>query len=80
MKPLPPTREVEVIYIASQRLRHAASSVWSMLAAVLCEKPLTITREHARAVWSGTEKHLFLMEAFWIWLPLYDRLRKILGR
>ena len=25
------------------------------------------------------EKHLFLMEAFWIWLlPLYDRLREIL--
>ena len=47
---------------------------------VLCEKPFTISPEQAQELYRlAEEKHLFLMEAFWIWLlPLYDRLRQIL--
>ncbi len=48
---------------------------------VLCEKPFTISPEQAQELYRlAEEKHLFLMEAFWIWLlPLYDRLRQILA-
>ena len=40
-----------------------------------------ISPEQARELYRlAEEKHLFLMEAFWIWLlPLYDRLRQILA-
>ena len=46
----------------------------------MCEKPFTIDPEQAQQLYRlAEEKHLFLMEAFWIWLlPLYDRLRQIL--
>lgn len=47
----------------------------------MCEKPFTISPEQAQQLYRlAEEKHLFLMEAFWIWLlPLYDRLREILA-
>ena len=44
-------------------------------------KAFTISPEQAQKLYRlAEEKHLFLMEAFWIWLlPLYDRLREILA-
>ncbi len=58
-----------------------ASSAWSMASTFCAKKPFTINPEQAQELYRlAEEKHLFLMEAFWIWLlPLYDRLREILA-
>ena len=75
--------EVEAIYIATPNTLHYENCKLCLEQGkhVLCEKPFTINPEQARELYGlAEEKHLFLMEAFWIWLlPLYDRLRDILA-
>ena len=74
--------EVEAIYIATPNALHYENCKLCLEQGkhVLCEKPFTIDPEQAQQLYRlAEEKHLFLMEAFWIWLlPLYDRLREIL--
>ena len=74
---------MEVIYIATPNTLHYENCKLCLEHGkhVLCEKPFTINPEQARELYGlAEEKHLFLMEAFWIWLlPLYDRLREILA-
>ena len=74
--------EVEAIYIATPNTLHYENCKLCLEQGkhVLCEKPFTISPEQAQKLYRlAEEKHLFLMEAFWIWLlPLYDRLREIL--
>ncbi len=74
--------EVEAIYIATPNTLHYENCKLCLEQGkhVLCEKPFTISPEQAQQLYRlAEEKHLFLMEAFWIWLlPLYDRLRQIL--
>ena len=74
--------EVEAIYIATPNTLHYENCKLCLEQGkhVLCEKPFTISPEQAQELYRlAEEKHLFLMEAFWIWLlPLYDRLRQIL--
>ena len=74
--------EVEAIYIATPNTLHYENCKLCLEQGkhVLCEKPFTISPEQARELYRlAEEKHLFLMEAFWIWLlPLYNRLRQIL--
>ena len=74
--------EVEAIYIATPNTLHYENCKLCLEQGkhVLCEKPFTIDPEQAQELYRlAEEKHLFLMEAFWIWLlPLYDRLREIL--
>ena len=75
--------EVEAIYIATPNTLHYENCKLCLEQGkhVLCEKPFTIDPEQAQELYRlAEEKHLFLMEAFWIWLlPLYDRLREILA-
>ena len=75
--------EVEAIYIATPNTLHYENCKLCLEQGkhVLCEKPFTISPEQAQQLYRlAEEKHLFLMEAFWIWLlPLYDRLRQILA-
>lgn len=75
--------EVEAIYIATPNTLHYENCKLCLEKGkhVLCEKPFTISPEQAQQLYRlAEEKHLFLMEAFWIWLlPLYDRLREILA-
>ena len=48
---------------------------------VLCEKPLTTCREESEKLYSlAKEKHVFLMEAYWVsFLPLFERLRETIA-
>ena len=75
--------EVEAIYVATPNTLHYENCKLCLEQGkhVLCEKPFTIRPEQAQELYRlAEEKHLFLMEAFWIWLlPLYDRLREILA-
>lgn len=81
-KPLPPTRRWRLSTLPPQHpaLRNCKLCL-EQGKHVLCEKPFTIDPEQAQQLYRlAEEKHLFLMEAFWIWLlPLYDRLRQILA-
>ncbi len=81
-KPLPPTRRWRPSSIATPNTLHYENCKLCLEQGkhVLCEKPFTISPEQAQQLYRlAEEKHLFLMEAFWIWLlPLYDRLREIL--
>lgn len=74
--------EVEAIYIATPNTLHYENCKLCLAQGkhVLCEKPFTINEAQAKELYQlAEEKHLFLMEAFWIWLlPLYDKLREIL--
>lgn len=75
--------EVDAIYVATPNSLHYENCRLCLEHGkhVLCEKPFTINEEQARELYRlAEEKHLFIMEAFWIWLlPLYDRLRGILA-
>ena len=75
--------EVEAIYVATPNTLHYENCKLCLEQGkhVLCEKPFTISPEQAQGLYRlAEEKHLFLMEAFWIWLlPLYDRLRQLLA-
>lgn len=81
-KPLPPTRRWRLSTVATPNTLHYENCKLCLEQGkhVLCEKPFTISPEQAQQLYRlAEEKHLFLMEAFWIWLlPLYDRLREIL--
>ena len=72
---------MEAIYVATPNTLHYENCKLCLEQGkhVLCEKPFTISPEQAQQLYHmAEEKHLFLMEAFWIWLlPLYDRLREI---
>lgn len=74
--------EVEAVYIATPNTLHYENCRLCLEHGkhVLCEKPFTVNEAQARQLYQlAEEKHLFLMEAFWIWLlPLYTRLREIL--
>ena len=74
--------EVEAIYVATPNTLHYENCKLCLGHGkhVLCEKPFTINPEQAQELYRlAEEKHLFLMEAFWIWLlPLYGRMREIL--
>ena len=75
--------EVEAVYIATPNTLHYENCRLCLEHGkhVLCEKPFTINEAQARELYQlAEEKHLFLMEAFWIWmLPLYAKLREILA-
>ena len=76
--------EVEAIYIATPQhpaLRKLQALLGAGQARFCAKSPFTISPEQAQQLYRLAEgKHLFLMEAFWIWLlPLYDRLREILA-
>ena len=63
--------EVEAIYIATPNTLHYENCKLCLEQGkhVLCEKPFTISPEQAQKLYRlAEEKHLFLMEAFWIWL------------
>ncbi len=75
--------EVEAIYVATPNSLHYANCKLCLAQGkhVLCEKPFTLDPQQAQELYRmAAEKHLFLMEAFWIWLlPLYAKLRPILA-
>ena len=75
--------DVEAVYVATPNHLHYENCLLCLHAGkhVLCEKPLTTDAKKAEELYRlAEEKHLFLMEAFWIrFLPLYDRLRKLLA-
>ena len=74
--------QLEAVYVATPNRLHFEDCKRCLEAGkhVLCEKPLTTRAEDSEELYRlAEEKHLFLMEAFWIWLlPLYNRLRQIL--
>ena len=74
---------IDAVSICVENRSHAEITTYALYAGkhVLCEKPFTISPEQAQQLYRlAEEKHLFLMEAFWIWLlPLYDRLRELLA-
>lgn len=75
--------EVDAIYIATPNTLHYENCRLCLEHGkhVLCEKPFTINETQAQELYRlAEEKHLFLMEAFWIWLlPLYGKLREVLA-
>ena len=75
--------EVEAVYIATPNTLHYENCRLCLEHGkhVLCEKPFTINEAQAQELYRlAEEKHLFIMEAFWIWLlPLYTKLRQILA-
>ncbi|MGH2541160.1 MAG: Gfo/Idh/MocA family protein [Ardenticatenaceae bacterium] len=75
--------DVDVIYVATPHVLHAANSLLCLRAgkAVLCEKPFTVNAAEARAVvGTAREQGLFLMEAMWTrFLPLFVHLREIIA-
>ena len=75
--------EVEAVYVATPNTPHYENCRLCLEHGkhVLCEKPFTINEAQARELYRlAEEKHLFLMEAFWIWLlPLYTKLRELLA-
>lgn len=76
--------EVEAVYVAAPNLMHdeLVRLALSYGKHVLCEKPLTTSAGQSRALYElASEKHLFLMEAFWVqFLPLFEKLRSDLPR
>ncbi|WP_028656718.1 Gfo/Idh/MocA family protein [Nocardioides sp. J54] len=75
--------EVDVVYIGSPHVAHAAQVELALAAGkhVLCEKPLTLTRAGAERLFAlAREQDRFLMEAMWsachpVWRDLARRLR-----
>ncbi len=74
--------EVDAVYIATPNNLHFAHSKLCPDAGkhVLCEKPFTTNVDDAKALYEmAQQKHLFIMEAFWIrFLPLLIRMREII--
>ena len=75
--------EVDVVYVASPHVGHKDHGILCLNAgkAVLCEKPLTINADEARALVSvARDRKVFLMEAMWTrFIPLVCRLRELLA-
>lgn len=74
--------EVDVIYIATPHVFHMENSLLCLQhgKAVLCEKPFTMNRQQAEAVFALAEtKGLFVMEAMWTYfLPAITMVRQLL--
>ena len=75
--------DVEAVYIATPNTLHYENSRQSLLAGkhVLCEKPFTLIAGLARDLYAlAREKHLFIMEAFWIrFLPALLQMRQVIA-
>lgn len=75
--------EVDVVYVASPHVRHAADTLLFLAGGkhVLCEKPFAVNRAQAEAmVGAARAAGLFLMDAIWTrCLPSYARLRDVLA-
>ncbi|MCL4265853.1 MAG: Gfo/Idh/MocA family oxidoreductase [Anaerolineae bacterium] len=73
---------VDVIYIATPHVFHLENSLLCLEQgkAVLCEKPFTMNRRQAEAIFSLAEaKGLFVMEAMWTYfLPAVTMVRQLL--
>ena len=74
--------EVDVIYIATPHVFHAANSMLCLQSgkAVLCEKPFAINEQEAKAVFEeARRKKLFIMEAMWSrYFPVYTKVRELI--
>ncbi|GIK55206.1 MAG: Gfo/Idh/MocA family oxidoreductase [Chloroflexi bacterium] len=81
-KALAKNPEVDVIYIATPHVFHMENSLLCLQhgKAVLCEKPFTMNRRQAEAIFALTEKTgLFVMEAMWTcFLPAITMVRQLL--
>lgn len=75
--------DVDVVYVATPHVRHAADCLLYLEADkhVLCEKPFTLSATQGEAVAQAARaRGLFLMEAMWTrFLPAYRRLVDLLG-
>jgi len=63
--------DIDAVYISTPHNLHYQNSIDCIAAgkAVLCEKPLTVTPEEARALTArARESGVYLMEAMWTWL------------
>lgn len=76
--------QVDVVYVASPHSLHFDHTAMALKAgkAVLCEKPLTLDAESARALFAIADAHsAFLMEAMWMTCnPLIQKVRRLLGQ
>lgn len=75
--------DIDAVYIATPNNLHYENTLMCLNSGkhVLCEKPFTIRAEEAEKLYNtAKEKHLFLMEGFWIrFLPLYEELLEIIA-
>lgn len=75
-------QDVDVIYIATPHVFHMENSLLCLQQgkAVLCEKPFTMNRRQAEAVFALAEaQKLFVMEAMWTYfLPALTMVRQLL--
>jgi len=76
--------EVDIVYVASPHSLHFSHAAMALEAgkAVLCEKPLTLDVEAAKALFELADRHSgFLMEAMWMTCnPLIHKVRRLLGQ
>ncbi|HRQ38992.1 MAG TPA: Gfo/Idh/MocA family oxidoreductase [Chloroflexota bacterium] len=74
--------DVDVIYVATPHVFHLENSLLCLQhgKAVLCEKPFTMNRQQAEAIFALAEaKGLFVMEAMWTYfLPAVTMVRQLL--
>ena len=75
--------DIDAVYIATPNNLHYENTLLCLNEGknVLCEKPFTIKAQEAEKLYNtAKEKHLFLMEGFWIrFLPLYNELLDIIS-
>ncbi len=73
---------VDVVYVATPHVFHLANSLLCLEhgKAVLCEKPFTINKRQAEAVFNrARQKNLFVMEAMWtIFFPAMAAVRQLI--
>lgn len=74
--------EVEAVYVATPNNMHFDNCKMCLNAGkhVLCEKPFTVTRAEAEELYAlAEEKHLFIMEGFWIrFLPALQKMQELI--
>ena len=81
--PCSPTKQIDVVYIASPNRTHAADCLLCIAAgkAVLCEKPFAVTEAEARGVFEAARRHnVFCMEAMWTrFFPAVLELKRLIA-
>ena len=74
---------IDVVYVSNVNNYHfeVVMQAISHGKHVVCEKPLAVSREEAKAmIVAAKEANVFLMEALWTrFLPLYDRIRQVIA-
>jgi predicted dehydrogenase len=72
--------ELDVVYIATPHVRHKQDAMLCLEAgkAILCEKPIALNAQEARAIIDlARQKQLFCMEAMWMrFMPLIQQVRQ----